>query len=153
MALVSVDDPTCYAHPVSVQKSLGARLKSLRLEQKISATKVATLLEKTPAHIFGIEAGQNSPSLRVLEALARLYNVDECDLFIYPGEGIKHDIREQLRAVPTVHTEKLEAILHIVERLVVADSQVSVDILQVLMSMEQPLRAPTEKKAPRRPLR
>ena len=110
----------------------------LREERKISATKVATLLGKTPAHVYGIEAGTNSPSLRVLESLARLYSADECDLFVFPGEGIKHDIREQLRAIPSMHAEKLDAILHILERLVAADTKVALDVEQILLSMDLP---------------
>lgn len=95
-------------------KLLGQRIHELRLEQGLRATDVAVLLDIDVSHYYGIEAGRNSPSLEVLQALSKALRVDESDLFTFPGTGPRHDLREQIRIGSPLALselrEKLEAI-------------------------------------------
>jgi len=111
----------CYGSDAMFLKSLGARLRTLREEQDLRVEKVCALLDVSRSHFHGIEAGENRPSVALLEDLARLYKVDECDLVTFPDEGIKHNIREELRKIPSVQHGKLTAILNIVRNLVAAE--------------------------------
>jgi transcriptional regulator with XRE-family HTH domain len=106
-----------------LDKRLSARLRALRKEQALSVKRVATLLDVSEQHVHGMEGGYGSqPSLNTIEDLARIYKVDEADLFVFPGEGIRHDIREELRRVPSIDGDKLAAILKVMREMVRADT-------------------------------
>jgi transcriptional regulator with XRE-family HTH domain len=130
----------CYGDPQMLRKSLPGRLKALRTEQHLSVAKVAQLLDVTESHVFGIEGGYGQPSLAVLEELARLYRVDECDLFTFPGEGVRHDIREELRKVPSVQANKLVAILDVVKMMVAAEEEQAVSMRDQIRESLNPRR-------------
>jgi transcriptional regulator with XRE-family HTH domain len=123
-----------------LRKSLPGRLKTLRTEQQLSVAKVAQLLDVTESHVFGIEGGYGQPSLAVIEELARLYRVDECDLFTFPGEGVRHDIREELRKVPSVQVKKLVAILDVVRMMVESDEAQALSIRDQIREALTPRR-------------
>jgi hypothetical protein len=76
----------------------------------------------------------------VIEELARLYRVDECDLFTFPGEGVRHDIREELRKVPSVQVNKLVAILDVVRMMVASDEAQAVSIRDQIRDALTPRR-------------
>ena len=116
-------DGEWYASTRMLDKRLSARLKALRKEHGLAVKRVAVLLDVSEQHVHGIEGGYGSqPSLNALEDLARIYKVDECDLFVFPGEGVRHDIREELRRVPSIDGEKLAAILKVMREMVRLDT-------------------------------
>jgi transcriptional regulator with XRE-family HTH domain len=106
-----------------LDKRLSTRLRALRKEQGLTVKRVAALLDVSEQHVHGIEGGYGSqPSLNAIEDLARIYKVDEADLFVFPGEGLRHDIREELRRVPSIDGDKLAAILKVMRELVRVDT-------------------------------
>jgi transcriptional regulator with XRE-family HTH domain len=83
----------------SIHKLFGARIRQLREEQKLSAVDVAALIGCDVSHYYSIERGTHPPSFALLVAIAKVLKVDEADLFIWPGNGLRHDLREQIRLV------------------------------------------------------
>jgi transcriptional regulator with XRE-family HTH domain len=88
------------AHMLSIHKLFGGRIRQLREEQKLSAVDVAALIGCDVSHYYSIERGTHPPSFALLVAIAKVLKVDEADLFIWPGNGLRHDLREQIRLVP-----------------------------------------------------
>lgn len=70
-------------------KSLGERIKELRLEAGLSLRQLAAKADITPPFLSDIELGRRFPSEEVLNTLAKLLKV--------PGEDLKScDIREPI---------------------------------------------------------
>ena len=131
----------CYRRRDMFLKSLGDRLRLLREAQNMKQPKVAELLDVSVSHIFNTEAGKNKPSLSLLEDFARLYRVDECDILTFPGEGIKHDLREEIRKIPTAQGAKLAGLLQILQDLATADDDTMVlAVEQVALLTAKPTR-------------
>jgi transcriptional regulator with XRE-family HTH domain len=84
----------------SIHKLFGERIRQLRAEQNLSAVDVAALVGCDVSHYYSIERGSHPPSFALLLAIAKVLKVDEADLFSWPGNGLRHDLREQLRLVP-----------------------------------------------------
>jgi|GEM_PF-3412698 len=107
-----------------LDKRLSARLRALRLEQGLTVKRVATLLDVSEQHVHGMEGGYGSqPSLATIEDLAHIFKVDECDMFVFPGEGMRHDIREELRRIPDIDAAKLTALLELMRAVVRSDAE------------------------------
>jgi len=112
---------------------LSARIKALREEQNLTAQALAGRLGQSVQHVYGMEGSYGSkPSLDTLEALAHVFQVDECDLFVFPGEGIRHDIREELRRIPNIDAAKLSALRDLMEEAVRCDLETVEKALDVM---------------------
>ena len=81
----------------SIHKLFGHRVRQLREEQRLGATDVAALIGCDVSHYYSIERGAHPPSFALLLAIAKTFKVDEADLFTWPGTGLRHDLREQVR--------------------------------------------------------
>jgi transcriptional regulator with XRE-family HTH domain len=102
----------------SIHKLFGTRIRQLREEQKLSAVDVAALIGCDVSHYYSIERGTHPPSFALLVAIAKVLKVDEADLFIWPGNGLRHDLREQIRLVsPPSLGEVKEALDEAVDRM------------------------------------
>ncbi|SRR6266542_4870985 len=95
----------------SIQKLLGSRVRQLRQEQGLKAADAAVLIGCDSSHYYSIERGAHWPSLDLLLAIAKTYKVDEADLFIWPGMGVRHDAREQVRLATPATLASLQATL------------------------------------------
>jgi transcriptional regulator with XRE-family HTH domain len=101
----------------SIHKLFGGRVRQLREEQKLSAVDVAALVGCDVSHYYSIERGTHPPSFALLLAIAKVLKVDEADLFIWPGSGLRHDLHEQIRHVPAPSlSEVKEALDGVVSR-------------------------------------
>jgi transcriptional regulator with XRE-family HTH domain len=81
----------------SIHKIFGSRIRELREEQRLGAAEVAALIGCDVSHYYSIERGDHPPSFALLVAIAKTFKVDEADLFVWPGSGLRHDLREQIR--------------------------------------------------------
>ena len=70
-------------------KTLGERIRELRLDQNLSLRQLAARVGKSAPFISDVELGRRFPSPGVLRAIARELKVDAVDLQ-------KHDYRESL---------------------------------------------------------
>lgn len=61
---------------LKVQKELGRRLKSLRLEGHLTQEQVASEVEMSRDHLSNIENGKYPINIKTLYKLAEFYNVD-----------------------------------------------------------------------------
>jgi transcriptional regulator with XRE-family HTH domain len=87
----------------SIHKLFGNRVRQLREEQQLGAADVAALIGCDVSHYYSIERGAHPPSFALIVAIAKTFKVDEADLFTWPGAGLRHDLREQVRlATPPV---------------------------------------------------
>lgn len=93
----------------SVRKLLGARLKQLREDERLTVAQAAATVGIDVSHLYGIERGDYAPSLETLTALATLFKIDMADLFIYPGTHLRHDIRELIRSIPNAKLLEVKA--------------------------------------------
>lgn len=93
----------------SIHKMFGNRVRQLREEHKLGAIEVAALLDCDVSHYYSIERGAHPPSFALLVAIARVFKVDEADLFTWPGSGMRHDLREQIRLVPSPSLSDVKA--------------------------------------------
>ena len=73
-------------------KTLGERIRELRLEQDLSLRQLATRVGKSAPFISDVELGRRFPSPGVLQAIAHELGVD-------PEELRKHDFRESMSAL------------------------------------------------------
>lgn len=89
---------------------LGARLRRVRLERKLSLAKVARASGVSIGFLSAIERGQMSASVSTLRRLARFYSLNILALF-EPSEGNPHRVqpkeRKVLEAGPGVRMELL----------------------------------------------
>jgi transcriptional regulator with XRE-family HTH domain len=81
----------------SIHKLFGSRVRQLREEQQLGAADVAALIGCDVSHYYAIERGTHPPSFALLVAIAKTFKVDEADLFTWPGSGVRHELREQVR--------------------------------------------------------
>ncbi len=133
-----------------LDKRLSARLRALRLEQGLTVKRVATLLDVSEQHVHGMEGGYGSqPSLATIEDLAHIFKVDECDMFVFPNEGTRHDIREELRRIPDIDAAKLAALLDLMRAVVRSDAERIQAATAVLGPVPRPPKKPVVRKKPR----
>lgn len=59
-----------------LQRTLGQNLKAYRKARGMSQEKLAEALDKHRTYVGGIERGERNPSLKVIERLAALIDVD-----------------------------------------------------------------------------
>ena len=100
-----------HARMHSIHKLFGHRVRQLREEQQLGATDVAALIGCDVSHYYSIERGAHPPSFALLLAIAKTFKVDEADLFTWPGSGVRHDLREQVRLTPPPALAALKAAL------------------------------------------
>jgi transcriptional regulator with XRE-family HTH domain len=86
-----------HARMHSIHKLFGNRVRELREEQHMGAAEVAANIGCDVSHYYSIERGAHPPSFALLLAIAKTFKVDEADLFTWPGSGLRHDLREQVR--------------------------------------------------------
>jgi transcriptional regulator with XRE-family HTH domain len=95
----------------SIHKLFGARVRRLREEQQLGAADVAALIGCDVSHYYSIERGAHPPSFALVLAIAKTFKVDEADLFTWPGAGIRHDLREQVRLATPAALAAIKAAL------------------------------------------
>jgi transcriptional regulator with XRE-family HTH domain len=93
----------------SIRKLVGARVRILRQEQRLSVADVAGALECDPSSIYSIEKGRHAPSFKRLVALAELLKCDELDLLTFPGEQARHELIELSRDAPVATVAAMKA--------------------------------------------
>ena len=100
-----------HARMHSIHKLFGHRVRQLREEQQLGAADVAALIGCDVSHYYSIERGAHPPSFALLLAIAKTFKVDEADLFTWPGSGLRHDLREQVRLATPPALAALKAAL------------------------------------------
>ncbi len=100
-----------HARMHSIHKLFGHRVRQLREEQQLGAADVAALIGCDVSHYYSIERGAHPPSFALLLAIAKTFKVDEADLFTWPGSGLRHDVREQVRLATPPALAALKAAL------------------------------------------
>lgn len=65
---------------------LGARIKELRKEKRISQENLAASAQTNPVYISRIESGKQKPSIHTLDKLAKAMNVPIYAFFLYGTE-------------------------------------------------------------------
>jgi transcriptional regulator with XRE-family HTH domain len=88
---------------------LGSRLKSLREEQLLRVAETALALGVESGTVYAIERGSHPPSFGLLSDFAKLYRVDEADLWTFPGASARHDSWEMIRLTPSAKLHGLKA--------------------------------------------
>lgn len=68
-------------YPKNTQKLLGAKIRALRKQQKLSQEKLSELINITPRQMVRIEMGQSFPTIDNIEHIAIALGVEVFDLF------------------------------------------------------------------------
>lgn len=76
-----------------MMKSLGDRLRQLRMTRKLSAEDVAGWVGIDRTHLYRVERGEGWPGLELLTNLAATYRVDMADLWTFSSEHPRHRLR------------------------------------------------------------
>jgi len=126
-------------------KSLGLRLRLFREAQSMSQKKVADVLGNAESHIYAIEAGTAKPSLSLLEDFSRIYRVDEADLLTFPGEGIKHGLRDEIRKLPSSQSKKLQDLVEVLKAIFNFDDSQMEKLKDYAVSLGQPATRKTRR--------
>lgn len=63
-----------------LQRTLGANLRSIRVERKVSQERFAEMLGFHRTYLGSVERGERNPSLRSVERLAELLGVEPLEL-------------------------------------------------------------------------
>jgi transcriptional regulator with XRE-family HTH domain len=88
-------EDTSAADIAAVLEQVGARLKRLRTQRRMTLTAVAQMTGISKSTLSRLETGQRRPTLELLLALSHAYRVPLDDLVAAPAEG---DPRLQLKA-------------------------------------------------------
>lgn len=75
---------------------IGQKINQLRLEKNLSMRELGEKLGISHAHISKLESGINSPSVDLLEKLAKFFNIDISYFFTKDDEGFTKDERDLL---------------------------------------------------------
>lgn len=88
----------------TVKELLGARIKELRRNCRLSQEQLAELIGVEPRHISRIEVGENSPTIERLEKISLALNVHMKDFFDFmhleDRDARAHSIEERVKLLP-----------------------------------------------------
>jgi transcriptional regulator with XRE-family HTH domain len=91
-------------------RQLAARLKQLRQLRRRRVADVAALAGLTTQYVYALERAEYNPGLDVLQALARVYQVDVADLFAFPTKNdFGHRARDLIVRAPSEALDRLVA--------------------------------------------
>lgn len=72
-------------HAMNLRKIFGLNLQRLRRERRLSQEQLAHLAGCARAYLSGAEAGRRNATLDMVEALARVLEVEPAELLMDPG--------------------------------------------------------------------
>jgi len=81
----------------TVKKMLGARIKELRKERRLSQDQLSEKIDIDPKHLSRIEVGNSFPSLDTLENIAKSLAVDMKDLFEFEHEVRGKELKDKIK--------------------------------------------------------
>ena len=98
---------------------LGARIKELRKQKKLSQNILSEKDDIGPKHLSQIEVGHSFPSLDTLTKIAKALQVEMKDFFEFVPETTKRDLVQSiLKLLQEADTEKLRLIYKIIKIIV-----------------------------------
>ena len=98
---------------------LGARIKELRKQKKLSQNILSEKVDIGPKHLSQIEVGHSFPSLDTLTKIAKALQVEMKDFFEFVPETTKRDLVQSiLKLLQEADTEKLRLIYKIIKIIV-----------------------------------
>lgn len=77
-----------------IKKKLGSRIKEIRKEKRISQEDLAFKSKLHNTYISRIELGKQSPTIEVLESIAKSLQMSLSELFYFPTTGKDKEIEE-----------------------------------------------------------
>lgn len=79
---------------------LGARIKELRAERRLSQEKLAELMDANPTYLGSVERGKENPTVDFLLKLADALRVELVDLVNFTWLGMSdRDLRKKLKGM------------------------------------------------------
>ena len=84
----------------TLKKHVGARLRQLREEKRMSVLDLATSSGISRSAIYNVESGRYFPSLESLGRMAQVLRVDELDFLCFPEAHARHALIDRLRGAP-----------------------------------------------------
>jgi transcriptional regulator with XRE-family HTH domain len=126
-------DGVMYAADVGLKELLGRRVRQLREAAGLSQDQLAKRIGYAPSQVSAVERGVNFPGMDMAQALAVEFRCDVADLLVFPGESLRHDLREELRKITNRDNQKIEDLLR-VTRLV---SRVSIDKAHAVLRLAE----------------
>lgn len=98
---------------------LGARIKELRKQKKLSQNVLSEKINIDPKHISRIEVGLSFPSLDTLSNIAKVLQVEIEDFFEFVPETTNRELVQSIRKMlQEADTEKLRLIYKITKTIV-----------------------------------
>lgn len=93
------------------KKLFGAKIKDFRKERKMTQFDLAELVDVDPKHISCIENGINFPSSDLITKLAKAFNKEPYELFLFenkpPIEDLKKELLEIIENTTDTNIEKI----------------------------------------------
>lgn len=103
----------------TVKKLLGARIKELRKDRKLSQDQLSEMIDIDPKHLSRIEVGNSYPSLDTLENISKSLGVEMKDLFEFEHEVRGKELKDKIKKlVDEADENKLRLILKVSRALV-----------------------------------
>ncbi|HEY4176587.1 MAG TPA: helix-turn-helix transcriptional regulator [Kofleriaceae bacterium] len=87
--------------PDPVAKSIGLRVRELRVERGLTIERLAYENDISKGTVADLERGLARPSVVTLKRLADGLGVELLDLFTRPGDRARHDLIDATRTLPT----------------------------------------------------
>lgn len=104
----------------TVKELLGARIKELRKDRRLSQEQLAELIGVEPRHISRIEVGENSPTVERLEKIAQALNVPMKDFFDFmhleDRDTRAHSLEERVKLLSEEYQQIIYKIVGVFER-------------------------------------
>ena len=103
----------------TVKKLLGARIKELRKQRKLSQDQLSEKIDIDPKHLSRLEVGSSFPSLDTLDNIAKALRVEMRDLFEYEHEVRGNELKDKIKKLLDEADEnRLRLILKVARALV-----------------------------------
>lgn len=78
---------------------VGARIRELRVAQKLTQEKLAYEADLSKGHLSGIEKGLVRPTIETLASIAERLEVDLLDLFTFPSQSARQRLVDLTRTM------------------------------------------------------
>jgi transcriptional regulator with XRE-family HTH domain len=102
-----------------VKKLLGARIKELRKQRKLSQDQLSEKVDIDPKHLSRLEVGNSFPSLDTLDNIAKSLGVEMKDFFEFEHEVRGNELKDKIKKLLDEADEnRLRLILKVARALV-----------------------------------
>lgn len=102
-----------YAPDVGLKELIGRRVRQLREAAGLNQDQLAKRINYAPSQVSAVERGVNFPGMDMVQSMALEFKCDPTDLLVFPGQSLRHDLRDEMRRITNRDAQKIEDLLRV----------------------------------------